>query len=62
MSTATLAPRSAADEDDDFAPLDIKVVVATHPNGKLTCTTGDGCGDTCADNASACTSYVEDPA
>ncbi|MFJ6569820.1 FxLD family lanthipeptide [Streptomyces sp. NPDC091292] len=48
--------------DDDFAPLDVKVVVATHSIGKLMCTTGDGCGGTCATNASACNSYVEDPA
>ncbi|MFW6639919.1 FxLD family lanthipeptide [Nocardiopsis algeriensis] len=45
---------------DDFA-LDVRVVVATHPVGKLMCNTGDGCGNTCAGTASACNSYVGDP-
>jgi FxLD family lantipeptide len=45
---------------DDFA-LDVQITVARHPVGKLTCTTGDGCGNTCAGTASACNSYVGDP-
>jgi FxLD family lantipeptide len=57
-----LAEPSAVDEDDDFAPLDIKVVIAAHPHGKIMCTTGDGCGQTCATGASACSSFIEDPA
>lgn len=46
--------------EDDFA-LDVRVVVAAHPVGKLMCNTGDGCGNTCAGSASACNSYVGDP-
>lgn len=57
-----LAERRTVDEDDDFAPLDIKVVVAAHPHGKLMCGTGDGCGTTCATGASACGSSIDDPA
>ncbi|MEV7383870.1 FxLD family lanthipeptide [Streptomyces lydicus] len=59
---AVLERPQAAIDDDDFAPLDVKVVVATHDIGKLMCTTGDGCGQTCATNASACNSFIEDPA
>ena len=40
----------------------MKVVLAAHPLGKLVCTTGDGCGSTCSNGASACSSFVEDPA
>lgn len=62
-SATTLAPTPAPTAlDDDFAPLDVKVVVAAHPYGKLMCSTGDGCGSTCANGASACNSFVEDPA
>lgn len=61
-SATALAVRPAVVEDDDFAPLDIKVVVATHPHGKLMCSTGDGCGQTCSGGASACSSFIEDPA
>jgi len=46
--------------DDEFA-LDVKVVLATHPNGKLQCSTSDGCGSTCNDGASACNSSIEPP-
>lgn len=61
-NTATaLAERPAVDEDDDFAPLDVRIIVATHPHGKLMCSTGDGCGSTCANGASACSSFIEDP-
>jgi FxLD family lantipeptide len=63
MTSATLAPAAAPTVlDDDFAPLDVKVVLAAHPLGKLMCTTGDGCGSTCSNGASACSSFVEDPA
>ncbi|MEF9906473.1 FxLD family lanthipeptide [Streptomyces sp. P9-A2] len=63
MTSATLTPPAvSADMDDDFAPLDVKVVVAEYPHGKLMCTTGDGCGTTCATGSSACNSFVEDPA
>jgi FxLD family lantipeptide len=68
MTSATLAPAAAptAPEydfaDDDFAPLDVRVVIAAHPFGKLQCSTGDGCGSTCSGGASACSSFVEDPA
>lgn len=50
------------DESADFDEytLDVRVVVAAHPNGKLQCSTGDGCGSTC--QGSACNSFVEDPA
>ncbi|MEV8020027.1 FxLD family lanthipeptide [Streptomyces sp. NPDC086554] len=56
------APQTALGEEDDFAPLNVKVVVAAHPIGKLMCSTGDGCGNTCAGNASSCSSFIEDPA
>lgn len=58
---AVLADRPAGPEEDEFA-LDVRVVVAAHPNGKLMCTTGDGCGQTCSQGASACNSFVDDPA
>ncbi|GAA1009798.1 lantibiotic precursor [Streptomyces sp. F-3] len=63
MTSITLtAPPAPTGLDDDFAPLDVKVVIAEHPHGKLMCSTGDGCGTTCATNSSACNSFVEDPA
>ncbi|WP_327376537.1 FxLD family lanthipeptide [Streptomyces sp. NBC_01216] len=67
MTSATLAPppvapAASADLDDDFAPLDVRVVIAEHSYGHLMCTTGDGCGTTCANGASACGSFTEDPA
>ena len=65
MTTATLdrpVVSPTATPDDDFAPLDVRVVLAAHPLGKLMCTTGDGCGSTCSNGASACSSFVEDPA
>ncbi|MHB6911390.1 FxLD family lanthipeptide [Streptomyces sp. DB-54] len=61
IHTALLDP-TEVDGEDDFAPLDVKVVVAAHPHGKLLCATNDGCGNTCANGASACTSFTEDPA
>ncbi|MCZ0978652.1 FxLD family lanthipeptide [Streptomyces diastatochromogenes] len=65
MTSATLTPPAVApaeDLDDDFAPLDVKIVVAEHGYGHLMCSTGDGCGTTCATGASACGSFTEDPA
>ncbi|WP_326687248.1 MULTISPECIES: FxLD family lanthipeptide [unclassified Streptomyces] len=64
MSTATAMVESppVVFAEDDFAPLDVKVVVAAHPHGKLMCQTGDGCGNTCSGGASACSSFIEDPA
>lgn len=53
-------PVTAASEEDEFV-LNVRVIVAEHPNGKLMCSTGDGCGQTCQ-NASACNSFVDDPA
>ncbi|MGW0827747.1 FxLD family lanthipeptide [Streptomyces sp. NPDC002845] len=61
-ATALVERPGAVVEDDDFAPLDVKVVVATHPHGKLMCSTGDGCGSTCSGGSSACSSFIEDPA
>ncbi|MET9735624.1 FxLD family lanthipeptide [Streptomyces sp. NPDC006458] len=58
--TALLTERPLVEEDDLF-DLDIKVVVAAHPDGKLMCSTGDGCGTTCATGSSACGSSVGDP-
>ena len=63
MTSAILAPPAPPTGlDDDFAPLDVKVVIAEHAYGKLMCSTGDGCGTTCATGSSACNSFVEDPA
>lgn len=65
MTSATLAPLPVtppAGLEDDFAPLDVKVVIAEHSYGHLMCQTGDGCGTTCATGASACGSFTEDPA
>ncbi|MFG2737913.1 FxLD family lanthipeptide [Streptomyces harbinensis] len=50
------------DEDGDFT-LDVRVVLAArrsplHNN----CPTDDGCGATCENGASACDSFVEEPA
>lgn len=56
-----LIERPEAEEIDEFA-LNVRVVVAAHPNGKLMCATNDGCGNTCANGASACNSFIEDPA
>lgn len=60
-SATMLADRPADPDKDEFA-LDVRVVVAAHPNGKLMCSTGDGCGQTCSQGASACNSFVDDPA
>ncbi|MET8623763.1 FxLD family lanthipeptide [Kitasatospora sp. NPDC004669] len=55
--TAALLTESATSEDELF-DLDVKVVVAAHPSGKLMCSTGDGCGTTCSTGASACPSAI----
>ncbi|MEV7778814.1 FxLD family lanthipeptide [Kitasatospora sp. NPDC088351] len=55
------APAQGPDTEVDDYMLDVRVVVAAHPNGKLMCSTGDGCGSTCQ-NSSACNSYIDDPA
>lgn len=60
-SATVLADRPADPDEEEFA-LDVRVVVAAHPNGKLMCSTGDGCGQTCSQGASACNSFVDDPA
>ncbi|MFF8958697.1 FxLD family lanthipeptide [Streptomyces sp. NPDC014894] len=62
MTNTTLAraEQPPAFDEDDFAPLDVRVVIAEHPYGKLMCSTGDGCGPTCQGGASACNSSVED--
>ncbi|MFB4298472.1 FxLD family lanthipeptide [Actinomadura sp. NTSP31] len=54
-----LAEPTAGDRIEDEFDLDVRVVVALHPNGKLMCDTGDGCGSTC--QGSACNSYIDDP-
>ncbi|WP_019546701.1 FxLD family lanthipeptide [Streptomyces sulphureus] len=46
--------------DPEEFTLDVSVVVAAHPNGKLMCDTSDGCGSTCS--GSACNSFTDDPA
>ncbi|MBQ0983726.1 FxLD family lanthipeptide [Streptomyces sp. F63] len=67
-TTALLDPATALDEpptndllDDEFA-LDVHIVIAEHPTGKFSCATSDGCGNTCANGASACNSFTDDPA
>ncbi|WP_374984061.1 FxLD family lanthipeptide [Streptomyces fradiae] len=65
MTILALSPPSVTPTkvlDDDFAPLDVKIVIAEHGYGHLMCSTGDGCGTTCATGASACGSFTEDPA
>ncbi|MYT68321.1 MULTISPECIES: FxLD family lanthipeptide [unclassified Streptomyces] len=64
MSAAAVLDQTTAtpvDEDDDFAPLSVKVVLAAHPLGRLMCSTNDGCGQTCSGGASSCSSLVRDP-
>ncbi|QKV95261.1 FxLD family lantipeptide [Streptomyces sp. NA02950] len=58
--TALAEPPVADLLDDDFQ-LDVRVVIAEHPGSKLMCATSDGCGNTCANGASSCNSYIEDP-
>ncbi|AEW92912.1 MULTISPECIES: FxLD family lanthipeptide [Streptomycetaceae] len=55
--------RLADDPADDDFTLDVRIVVATGPMaGYADCPTDDGCGNTCANGASACDSYIGDPA
>ncbi|MFW5421057.1 FxLD family lanthipeptide [Nocardiopsis sp. CNT-189] len=56
----TAADTGPSELDEDFE-LDVRVVLTTHPSGKLACTTNDGCGSTCQNGASACNSFVGDP-
>lgn len=46
-------------EEDEFA-LDMRVIVA-HGVVMGDCPTDDGCGQTCAGDASACNSFADDP-
>jgi FxLD family lantipeptide len=57
---ALLDPVTDQECDDPWGPLDVRVVAGTTqlPNN---CTTGDGCGQTCNDGASACVSSAFDP-
>ncbi|WP_327660501.1 MULTISPECIES: FxLD family lanthipeptide [unclassified Streptomyces] len=64
MSTTAVLDKpmpSLVEEEDDFAPLNVQVVLATHPIGRLMCTTSDGCGNTCTNGASSCNSLLRDP-
>ncbi|WP_030021723.1 FxLD family lanthipeptide [Streptomyces monomycini] len=65
MTTAVLeapaAPPAEGLTDDDFQ-LDVRVVVSESPAYNFNCPTSDGCGDTCANGASACISSIEDAA
>ncbi|MFB7474558.1 FxLD family lanthipeptide [Kitasatospora sp. NPDC056184] len=58
MTTALLAEAPTVEVEDELFDLDVKVVVAAHPSGKLMCSTGDGCGTTCSTGASACPSAI----
>ena len=60
-ATAVADRPTSGPEEDEFA-LDVRVVIAAYPNSKLMCSTGDGCGQTCSQGASACNSFVDDPA
>lgn len=57
---ALLDPVTANGFDDPWAELDVRVVAGTTqlPNN---CSTGDGCGNTCQEGASACVSTAFDP-
>ncbi|MGX9225904.1 MULTISPECIES: FxLD family lanthipeptide [Streptomyces] len=68
MTTAVLdnltAPAELPVEDltDDEFQLDVRVVVTQSPVYNFNCPTSDGCGQTCANGASACASTIEDAA
>jgi len=49
---------SGIDFDAEFS-LDLRVIEAAHPIGKLLCDTSDGCGSTCS--GSACNSNANNP-
>lgn len=57
---ALLDPVTDQGFDDPWASLDVRVVAGT-AQLPSNCATGDGCGNTCADGASACVSAVFDP-
>jgi FxLD family lantipeptide len=57
---STAALESPVTADDDFV-LDVRVVVAFASPGRGDCPTDDGCGNTCATNASSCTSSFDIP-
>lgn len=60
MGTSTEAPIAAFNEDD--FRLDTQVIVSYAASGAtIPCDTGDGCGETCVDGASACSSFIDDP-
>ncbi|MEU9404104.1 FxLD family lanthipeptide [Streptomyces sp. NPDC048281] len=66
MTTAVLDLHSASAPagslaEDDFE-LDIRVVISESPVTVFMCPTSDGCGNTCVNGASACTSSIEDAA
>jgi FxLD family lantipeptide len=68
MTTSVLDAATAPDElpagdlfEDEFH-LDVRVVVSESPVYNFDCPTSDGCGNTCANGASACTSSIEDAA
>jgi FxLD family lantipeptide len=54
-------PASDASDADDFT-LDVRVVVAYASASRGECPTDDGCGVTCATDASACNSSYSIPA
>lgn len=56
---ATALAERPVPETDEFG-LDVRVVVAYGPV-MGDCATDDGCGNTCADDASACNSFADDP-
>ncbi|MYV98364.1 FxLD family lanthipeptide [Streptomyces sp. SID3343] len=47
--------------EDEFT-LDVRVVVTENIRRRGDCPTNDGCGNTCQGDASACNSFVDDPA
>ncbi|MGP4115292.1 FxLD family lanthipeptide [Streptomyces sp. 4N509B] len=61
-ATALAEPPGLDDLDDEFT-LDVRIVVSTSPRaGTGDCPTDDDCGNTCQDGASACDSFIDDPA
>jgi len=57
-STILQARVPLADLDDDFAPLDVKVVIAEHAYGSSCARRATGCGTTCATSAPALTGIL----
>ncbi|WP_326595938.1 FxLD family lanthipeptide [Streptomyces sp. NBC_01803] len=60
-ATVLAEPPDTGEVDDEFT-LDVRVVVSTRLSTKSDCATDDGCGPTCEDGASACDSFIDDPA